>query len=430
MTDHIFLDVLMVPFALHIIQTYLTSFRRETIHSKVYRYAAWSAYILFLYMVIFSNSKYPLLTILGNTILMALPLHASGYGDIKTALFRSCIYHASRMVLEVITQNILLATLAEDPFVAGNLISTIAMYIVIQIYKRWKRPDLAIPLSFRHWIRLFLVPFSSILIIHYAHMTALHSGETPYFYFLSIFIILNNYLIFDIYDKMSTQALIERQNQVHEQEIRLCIKQAAEREESYRQTRILRHDLTGRLIALNTLLESGQITEAESQIKKMLAENSMNNPGAAETGNLALDSLINYKYAVASAEGSRLTCRLDVPAELFVEDTDLCVILENLLNNALEAVQKLPQEDRKVTLTVQLTKNVLVITVENPFKGDIAVDCHGRIQSHKSGDHGIGLLSIERTAKKYDGDITIRHENGRFLVSVMLLQQDFLHKES
>lgn len=91
MTDHIFLDVLMVPFALHIIQTYLTSFRRETIHSKVYRYAAWSAYILFLYMVIFSNSKYPLLTILGNTILMALPLHASGYGDIKTALFRSCI---------------------------------------------------------------------------------------------------------------------------------------------------------------------------------------------------------------------------------------------------------------------------------------------------------------------------------------------------
>lgn len=134
MKESLFLDVLMVLFAVHIIHTYLASFRREATHHKAFRYAAWSLYILFLYLIMFSNSRYPLLTLFGNLILMTVLLFACGCGDIKTALFRSCIYHTSRMVVEVATQSILLATLEGDPFVVGNLISTIAMYIIVQMY--------------------------------------------------------------------------------------------------------------------------------------------------------------------------------------------------------------------------------------------------------------------------------------------------------
>lgn len=430
MNEQFFLEILLVPFALHIIHTYLTAFRREIKYHKAYRYTAWAIYILFLYLVIFSNSRYPLVTILGNTLLMAIALHASGYGDIKTALFRSCIYHASRMVIEVATQSILLATLAEDHFVAGNLISTIATYIIIQIYKRWKRPDLAIPLSFRHWSRLFFVPFSSILLTHYAHVTALHSGEMPFFYFLSIFIILNNYLIFDVYDKMSALSLIEKQNKAYEQEISLCVRQAQEREESYRQTRILRHDLKVRLVALHSLLETGKTEAAKKEIKQMLRENSLSGNGIAETGNLALDALVNYKNNSAASKGIQMKYSLEVPADLFVESVDLCVILGNLLDNALEAVQKLRREDRFVSLTIHLKKNALIITVENPFRDEIPVDSHGNIQSRKTGDHGIGLLSVERTAQKYAGNTIIHHENGIFRVSVMLCPQKYLHKTS
>lgn len=354
---------------------------------------------------------------------MGHSLHASGYGDIKTAIFRSCIYHASRMVVEVATQSILLAVLSEDSFVVGNLISTIAMYIIIQIYKRWKRPEFAIPLPFRYWIRLFFVPFSSILLTHYAHKTALHSGEMPFFYFLAIFIIMNNYLIFDLYDKMSAQALMEKQNQVYEQEIILCIRQAKEREESYRQTRILRHDLKIRLVALHSLLETEKTEAAKKEIEKMLQENALNGHGIANTGNLALDALINYKNNSASSEGIQIKCFLNVPSDIFVESTDLCVILGNLLDNALEAVQRLPQEDRLVSLTVHLTKNTLIITVENPFRNEILVDRYGNIQSHKTGEHGIGLLSVERTAEKYAGNTIIHHENGIFHVTVVLCQQ-------
>lgn len=429
MNASLFLDVLMVLFAVHIIHTYLASFRREAIYHKAFCYAAWAGYVLFLYLVMFSHSRYPLLTLFGNIILLAALLFAYGCGDIKTALFRSCVYHASRMAVEVVTQSILLATLAGDPFVAGYLISTIAMYFIVQMYKHWRGWDHTAPLSFRYWIRLFFVPLSSMLIIHYAHVTSLHSGETAFFYFLSIFIILINYLIFDVYDKVSAQALMERQNQAYEQDIRLCVRQAAEREEAYRQTRILRHDLKGRLVALHALLEAGQTMETQKEIEKMLEENSLRRHGTVETGNLALDALVNYKHTAASAEGIRMTCQLDVPTALFVEGPDLCVILENLLNNALEAVRQLAEEKEKwISLTVRLVKGVLLITVENPYNGEVTLDSRGKLRSSKSGDHGIGLLSVERTAEKYDGDISVHYGEGIFRVSVMLCPQKILHK--
>lgn len=431
MKEQLFLDVLMMFFGIHIIHIYLASFRRETIRHKAFRYAAWAIYILFLYLVMFSKSIYPLLTLFGNILLLAALLFTYGCGDIKTALFRSCIYHASRMVVEVGTRSILLAALSEDPFVAGNIISTITMYIIVQMYRHWKGWDHTASLAFRHWIKLFFIPVSSMLITYYAYAITLYSGKITFFYFLSVLIVLINYIIFDVYDKISAQTLIERQNQAYEQEISLCVKQATEREEAYRQTRILRHDLKGRLVALRALLEAGQTEATKKEIERMLEENNLNRHGIAETGNLALDALVNYKYTAAYTDGIRMTCRLDAPAELFVEGPDLCIILENLLSNALEAVRLLSDEkDKWINLTVQLLKGVLLIIVENPYSGELVMDSRGNLRSSKTGEHGIGLLSVKRTTEKYAGEVSICHEGGIFKVSVMLCQSEILHKHS
>lgn len=88
MNIKLFFDALMELFAIHIIRAYLTFFRREV------------------------------------------------------------IYHALRMIVEVDTQGILMATLSEDPFIAGNLISTLVTYIIIQMYKRCQERDFTTPLSF------------------------------------------------------------------------------------------------------------------------------------------------------------------------------------------------------------------------------------------------------------------------------------------
>lgn len=426
MNINIFLDTLMALFTVHITHTYLTSFKKKVTCHRAYRYAAWTIYILYQFFVMFSNLKYPLLNLFGNIILVAVLLLISRYVDVKTAIFRSCILCTSWMALQMVTQSILLVTLSGESFAAGYLISTITMYAVIQMNKRWEMWEHTTILPFRHWIKLFVIPLLSTFITYFAYVIALRNGMS-FFYFLSLLIILIIYLIFNLYDKMMDQVFLKKQNQAYEQEIHLCIKQAVEREEAYQQTRILRHDLKGRLVALSALLEAGQTAETQKEIKKMLKVNSLNSHGTAETGNLALDALVNYKYAAAAEEGIQMLCRLEVPADLFVEGSDLCVILENLLDNAMEAVRTLPQEERQIGLTVQIVKDTLFINVENPFHGEIFIDSHGKIQSSKPGDHGIGLLSVEQTAEKYGGEAFISYADGLFRTTVMLFRREILH---
>lgn len=182
----------------------------------------------------------------------------------------------------------------------------------------------------------------------------------------------------------------------------------------------LRHDLKNQLVAVSALLDAGRAGEAADQIREMIRMNSSMSQEISHSGNIALDAMINYKYSIAFAEGTVIECCIEAAAELPVEGTDLCSILGNLLDNALEAVRSFREEERRVNLTVRLTKETILISVENPYEGEIAVGRQGRIQSSKAGDHGIGLVSVERTAEKYGGSMSIKHEDGIFSVSVLL----------
>lgn len=428
-----FLDALTALFAAQIVRTYLASFQKEPVRYKGACLTSWIMYLFLQYYIISFDAEHPLPILVANILLMTLIQFFSGSSDFRTALFRSGVLGASWMAIEVIVQVLLLSIGTDGAyfFTAGNLISKIVMYLTVHIYRRWQGQNNSIPLPFLHWIELFTIPASSILIIYHAYLSSLQSGIYTFFFLVSALVILINFVIFDLYEKMGTHALVERQKQACEQEISLCVRQAEEREESYRQTRILRHDLKDHLIALNSLLKEGRIPEAEMEIEKMLEENSLNGHGMAETGNLALDALVNYKNSSASSRGIQMKCLLDVPSDLFVEGVDLCVILGNLLDNALEATEKMPlDKDRWINLTVSLTKDVLLITVENPYTGTITVDKQGKIHSHKTGDHGIGLLSVERTVSKYNGKMSFHYEDETFHVSAALFQSEFLHGDS
>lgn len=182
--------------------------------------------------------------------------------------------------------------------------------------------------------------------------------------------ILMNFAVYDVYKRMASYALAGKQAAVYAQTIELCDRQAKEREAAYRQTRMLRHDLNDRLIALDALIEQRQYDDARQEIDEMLYENKLPRNEISRSGNLALDALINYKHSVAQTLNADLSCLVEVPADLSVDGTDLCVILGNLLDNALEAVTRLPKEERQIKLEIRLEKGLLRILTENPYKGE------------------------------------------------------------
>ena len=206
------------------------------------------------------------------------------------------------------------------------------------------------------------------------------------------------------------------------QQLDLCSRQAQEREAAYQETRTVRHDLKNYLLEIKFLLAEGKTEEVKGRVDRILEKNDMDKAGVAKTGNLVLDSLINYRYAVAQSQHIPMQCRIELPGELPFDGADLSIILGNVLDNAMEAVKKLPREQRYIQLFMRLFKGSLTILVVNPFEGNIIKGSGGRLLTSKEDkkNHGIGLTSVSHVAKKYKGELLTSYEKNLFCAEVIL----------
>ena len=126
-----------------------------------------------------------------------------------------------------------------------------------------------------------------------------------------------------------------------------------------------------------------------------------------------------YYRALALQKGIRFQVRIQVPDELSVSDIDLSVILGNLLENAIDAADRGEQDERFIQFHILCSGQMLAITVDNGFQGEIK-KADGRYVSSKPNHSGLGLRSIEMIADKYEGGVEFTHDPHVFHSSVML----------
>jgi len=144
----------------------------------------------------------------------------------------------------------------------------------------------------------------------------------------------------------------------------------------------------------------------------------------SSTGNIAFDSIINFKLKTAKEENIKLDLALFIPPVLNIEIADIVTILGNLLDNALDAVTKV--EDKMIRLDIEFSKSNLHINIDNSFDGNIKYterkgENERRIATLKmQGEHGYGLENVRKSVEKYNGHIDISHESNIFSVGVLL----------
>lgn len=421
------LNILLIFLSTQIICTYLSSFHNQRKSSKVLSWLAWGLYVLFHYWVMASNASQPLIILIVNIILTFMIYKSSYRVNNKTALFLSGILYAIWMLVEVITSNLLQLTNIKDNsyfFMVGSTVSEVAMYIAVHILKRHRKSSFYTDIPFHYWLRLFLIPVATFYIIHNTYSITSADSNKGFFTVTTMLMILVNYVTFDVYDKLGNNSETEKRNLAYEQQIALCNKQAAEREAAYQETRRIRHDLNGYLLNLKASIQSGNTKEAETKIDYILEHNQIHKNEASHSGNLVIDSLINYKYSLAQNSGIDMKCHVFVPEQMPYDGADLCIILGNLLDNAMEAVNSLTTEQRHMDISISQIKNNLSIVVQNPYEGNIRKNHIGQIMTSKQDKriHGIGLDSVQRTVEKYNGELLVEYINGLFKVNVLLYQ--------
>ena len=190
---------------------------------------------------------------------------------------------------------------------------------------------------------------------------------------------------------------------------------------NFEELRKLRHDLRNHMAYIGTLLEQGKYDDAKQYFSAMSVDVSA--PlGYTDSGNDAVNAIVNFERMRAATLSVALAPKLSVPAKLPLPDNELCSLLSNLLDNAIEAAAASDADDKTVELSVFRRESYLLIDVRNPVSADVSPERRLSLVSTKQDSqlHGYGTKIIRGIAAQYNGICRFDMEDGRFIASVML----------
>lgn len=203
---------------------------------------------------------------------------------------------------------------------------------------------------------------------------------------------------------------IEYQNQLLERQVQ-------EVQNIYLTMRGWRHDYHNHLQSMKAYVKMGQYDRLEEYLGLLEQDLDQVNQ-LIESGNVNLDAILNSKISLAQKNGIDVDYKATCPSELTVSDIDLCALIGNLIDNAVEACEKV-EEHPFIRLYIGVLKKQLYISVTNSTSERIRKLDHEYITT-KRGNHGHGLKRINLVVEKYQGYINRQNEPGVFVTEIML----------
>ncbi len=218
---------------------------------------------------------------------------------------------------------------------------------------------------------------------------------------------------------------------VEEQQMKAMKRRLEEAEQFYGSIRKVRHEMKNHMANIKGLVAGEKYGEVETYIAK-LDETIQELDYRFSTGNAVTDVIINDKYRRAANAGIGFSVKFEYRETDTVSAFDLGVVLNNLLDNAIEACEKLEQEKRRISLTLKRKNHFLLIEVENSFDGKLEWKDGETVPAttKQAGrpdilpEHGIGLKNVQDVAERYLGSMDIRTAGDVFRVTVMLQQEE------
>ncbi len=310
-----------------------------------------------------------------------------------------------------------------------GIVTYLIMLMIIKILQWFFKNEMIHELSWKTNLKMMLLPLGSMFLAHRIFYAQYEMGIKGFYpnTILSILILLGlNIIVFNIYIQLSENLELQRKNAIYEKEFQLLERNMHEKESMMQEIRVKRHDLKHQMLNLLTLLQKGEYEKLESDMKQMAELDSLNGLFVVNTQNSIIDSFVNNQYAVAKEKGIDFRVKIDVPAELPFAGEDLCVILGNALDNAIEACERGQVSNPWISIKLIYDGANLLMTIENSFDGMIRKNKKGMQISRKanSQQHGIGTYSIQRVVQKYHGYYHVEVMEKEYHLEIILYSQD------
>ncbi len=381
-------------------------------------YAALYGVMMAAYLLInvpFVNFISGLLATLGTAVLVYR-------GTLRKKAFASVLCYAvmlmSECVVAVIFGGVSYELFQTEKYVniSTLVIITIVQLIVVLLIRNLKhiREGEQIPVAY--WITMTALPLFSIYIHIVLCMQPTISDGALIVCTAVLFAM--NLFVFYLYDSQVQAFRVKKEQENLILQNQYQLKQLEMMREMGEQMREIRHDLRKHFSMIAYYNEQRATGELADYLRDM-ETHAETLYQYVDTGNFALDCILNYKLQEAHEREIETEIQIDIPRELELSAYDMNIILSNLLDNSLEALRTC--EQNKLHVTVRYQKPFLCIQVKNPYRGPVIIrDGSYRTTKKDGGRHGYGLKNVARVVEKYEGNMTVCSENQMFEVIVTL----------
>lgn len=293
-------------------------------------------------------------------------------------------------------------------------ISSICMLATVLFIERHYRLKSTEKIDFIHGVAILSVSTGSMGIIALAYLANYKKETTLAITTILLYMNMMIYYLYDVVNKyyhhLSQEKLLEQQNFAYQNQLNII-------QTTTEEMKIIRHDMKNHRIAMDSLIEAKRYSEARTYLQEMFCMTK--EEAISDTGNIPLDSLLNYKIMQARQRGITVSAKIHIPRQFQVSTVHMSIILGNLLDNAIESVQYC--NEKNICLELELDRGIIYFTIQNTYVGVVQQE-NGRILSRKRDheDHGIGLYSVERALEPYNGNMSISTEGGKFTVDIIM----------
>lgn len=307
----------------------------------------------------------------------------------------------------------------------GSVFCELYLLILVKLLQLFFRHENIRNFSWKNNSIFMVIPIAYMFFSYELFVLSAKSGEISDIILSGVAFVLlmiSMFLIFMMYIKLVDRYELKRNNAIFEKEIALHSEYIKEKEGVMNEFRKTKHDLKHKLMNILDLLRNKKYDQLEKYIEDIADLKMLENITVSNTDNTLVDALINYKYDTAKKLGIKLNVSMQIPYNLPFNNADLCVILGNALDNAIEASEKVPKEKAYINLMMRYAEENLVIVIENYYEGKNVRNKEGKIITSKKDhyNHGVGLSSIQNSISKYNGQLNIEETNSVFKLAIIM----------
>ena len=192
-------------------------------------------------------------------------------------------------------------------------------------------------------------------------------------------------------------------------------------ENMYRQVRGWRHDYRNHIQTMKAYAAAGDWEAIKNYLD--LLDTDLNTVDTViKTGNAMTDAILNSKISLAKSKDIQISADAHIPVKLKISEIDLCCILGNLFDNAIDASMKLPPDQRLIRVYMDMKGTQLYISFTNFTAGKKLEKVGGLFRTTKGEGHGFGLVRIDAIVQQLEGYISRNSEDGAFTTEILLPQ--------